>query len=174
MDADAELVARAKRGSSKAAEALIDRHWERAWYAAYALTGNRADADEVTQDAFERAFRSVRKFDGRSAFATWLHRIVVNRALDVVRRERRDAPVAQATQCYLLDEPARDDELVEAIAGLGRDRRTVVVLRYWLDLSPHEIAEVLDLPVGTVHSRLARALAELRSHLEVEDARSAR
>ena len=174
MDEDAELVARAKRGSAKAAEALVDRHWERAWYAAYALTGNRADADDVTQDAFERAFRSLRRFDRRSAFNTWLHRIVVNRALDVLRRERRDAPVEQVTDCYLPQDPAHDRDVVEAMARLAPDRREVIVLRYWLDFTPPEIAEVLDLRVGTVHSRLARALAELRTHLEVEDVRTPR
>jgi RNA polymerase sigma-70 factor, ECF subfamily len=170
---DRRLVGRARRGSEDAVRSLFQRHWERAWSAAFALTGSRTLADEVAQDAFERAFASLGRFKGESAFSTWLFRIVVNRALDVARREHRTAPTDPGTLALEHRQPEPDPDLEAAVARLRPDRRTVVVLRYWLDLTPPEIAAVLALPVGTVHSRLARALADLRSHLEVEDARPA-
>jgi RNA polymerase sigma-70 factor (ECF subfamily) len=86
---DARLVRRAQRGSRDAAAALFARHWPAARSAALAVTGSPASADDVAQDAFERAFARLATFDARRPFAPWLHRIVVNRVLDLLRRERR-------------------------------------------------------------------------------------
>jgi RNA polymerase sigma-70 factor (ECF subfamily) len=174
MERDAELARRARRGSPAAAELLVDRHWAGAWRTAYALVGSRDDADDVVQEAFERAFRSLRRFDGRSSFRTWLHRIVVNCSLDALRRMRHAVPSEHVTSCFQEEDEETDTELRSAIAALASERRTVIVLRYWLDLSPPDIAVVLAIPVGTVHSRLARALDDLRTTLEVEDGRPAR
>src|SRR5919202_3072903 len=89
MRSDAKLVELARRGSRDAAGELFSRHWLGAWRAAYAVTGRRELADDVAQDAFERAFAALARFDARRPFAPWLHRIAVNRALDLLRRERR-------------------------------------------------------------------------------------
>src|SRR5918912_2312355 len=86
---DARLVELARGGSRDAAAALFDRHWPGAWRAAYGVTGRRELADDVAQDAFERAFAALGRFDERRPFAPWLHRIVVNRCLDLLRSERR-------------------------------------------------------------------------------------
>jgi RNA polymerase sigma-70 factor, ECF subfamily len=167
---DGELVAEARRGSREAASALFLRHWQGAWRAAYGLTGRRALADDVAQDAFERAFARLDRFDTRRPFGPWLHRIVVNRALDVLRRERRLVPELEESADRLG--PGRGDaELLDTIAGLPLQRRAVVVLRYGVGLSPSAIAETLGIPVGTVHSRLARALDQLREELGAERAR---
>jgi len=165
---DEQLVAEALAGSKEAASELFRRHWASSWRAAYAITASRAAADDAAQDAFQRAFRALPSFDGNRSFAAWLHRIVVNRALDLVRTERRLGALEDS------DEPAadpfvdgmRDHELFAALAALEPERRAIVTLRYWLDYSPAEIAELLVLPVGTVSSRLSRTLQQLRLQLE--------
>jgi RNA polymerase sigma-70 factor, ECF subfamily len=164
---DARLVRGAQRGSREAAGSLFARHWPRAWRAALAVTGRPALADDVAQDAFERAFARLQTFDASRPFAPWLHRIVVNRALDVLRQERRLVHVGDPPEgTPAWDQPAVEDpEALAALAALAPERRAVVVLRHLLDYSPPEIAEMLDLPVGTVNSRLGRALAELRERL---------
>jgi RNA polymerase sigma-70 factor (ECF subfamily) len=165
MATDEELVAEARAGSRDAAGELFERHWPRAWRVAYVLTGTVAGAEDVAQDSFERAFSSLGTFNGRSAFATWLHRIVVNRALNVRRSEARLVHAESGGEEASPETP-RGSELADAVGRLTPDRRSVVVLRYWLDFTPGEIAAVLDVPVGTVHSRLGRALSDLRKELE--------
>ena len=122
-------------------------------------------ADDIAQDAFERAFAALSRFDRARPFAPWLHRIVVNRSLDLLRSERRLVgldSVAEMTAPDLRASAAGDRALLETVATLSPQRRVVVVLRYGLGYSPQEIAGILDLPAGTVHSRLARALEDLR------------
>src|SRR5918912_4604137 len=155
---DAKLVELARGGSRDAAAELFSRHWRTAWRAAYAITGRRELADDVAQDAFERAFAALSRFDERRPFAPWLHRIVVNRCLDLLRSERRlVSGDAELERLEWHDVPDGDRELLEAVAGLSLQRRVVIVLRYGLGYSPTAIAELLDLPTGTVNSRLARA-----------------
>ena len=86
---DGELVVSARAGSREAAAELFARHWPRAWRIARTVTGRRDMADDVAQDAFERAFAALSRFDERRPFEPWLHRIVVNRSLDLLRSERR-------------------------------------------------------------------------------------
>jgi RNA polymerase sigma-70 factor, ECF subfamily len=164
---DDELVDAARAGSQEAAGELFSRHWPSVWRAALAVTGSRDDADDVAQESFEHAFRALVRFNGRSAFRTWLLRIVVNRSLNLVRARKRLAPLT-AEPDAAVEEPSPDGEVLAAVVRLPPERRTVIALRYWLDCSPVEIAEALSLPVGTVHSRLARALTDLRLELEVE------
>lgn len=165
MATDDELVAEARAGSRDAAAELFERHWPRAWKVAYALTGTTASAEDVAQDSFERAFSALETFNGRSAFSTWLHRIVVNRALNVRRSERRLVHGDVGEERDRVEAPPGGREVTEAVARLPVDRRMVVVLRYWLDFAPGEIAAILEVPEGTVHSRLGRALADLRKEL---------
>ncbi len=165
---EAALVRGAQAGSRDAAEELFTRHWDRAWRTALAVTGRREAADDVAQTAFERAFGALGGFDAGRPFGPWLHRIVVNAALDAVRRERRlvlvpDPPEGPAGG---EDPGAGDRGALAALARLGPDRRVVVALRYILDYRPNEIAEMLDIPVGTVNSRLTHGVAELREALE--------
>lgn len=165
---DARLVRRARRGSHEAAAALFARHWAPARRAALAVTGRPALADDIAQDAFERAFARLDGFDPSRPFAPWLHRIVVNRAIDVLRQERRLVGLEEAPDALMAawDADGSDDSAaLTALAGLSPERRAVVVLRHLLDYRPPEIAEMLGVPVGTVNSRLGRALAELRHRL---------
>src|SRR5438876_9017166 len=89
MRSDARLVELARYGSRDEAGELFTRHWRAAWRAAYVITGRREFADDVAQDAFERAFAALSRFDESRPFGPWLHRIVVNRCLDLLRTERR-------------------------------------------------------------------------------------
>jgi len=169
---DAELVSAAATGNRSAAGELFARHWPGAWRLAWGVTGRREMADDVAQDAFERAFAALGRFDRSRPFAPWLHRIVVNRALDLLRRERRlvglDRP--EVIEAATRDLSGEDRALLDAIASLSEQRRVVVMLRYGLGYPPAEIAALLDLPVGTVHSRLARALEDLRAREGDRDA----
>ena len=174
MDDDRELVASARNGSAAALGVLFDRHWDRAWRAAYAVSGQRELANDAAQDAFLRAAGALDRFDARRPFAPWLTRIAVNRAIDLVRAQRRhvyDTPEAEPAS---FDAELPDEELREALGRLSAERRAVVALHYWLDYTTPEIAELLDLPLGTVNSRLARALRDLRLDLEARDVRRAR
>jgi RNA polymerase sigma-70 factor, ECF subfamily len=161
---DADLVRRARAGSRDAAGQLFERHWRGAWRAARVVTGSSAMADDVAQDAFERAFAALSRFDEARPFGAWLHRIVVNRSLDLLRRERRlvglEAPERYESEWRDLE--AEDRTLLGAVEGLAPQRRVVIVLRYGLGYPPAEIAALIGVPVGTVHSRLARALDDLR------------
>ena len=166
---DRDLVRRTRRGDRDAAADLFRRYWRDAWRAAYAITGRRAVADDVAADGFERAFAALDRFDERRPFGPWLHRIVANRALDILRMERRlSAEELPDSPDIAPVHAAGDRTLLTVVADLPLDRRVVVVLRYGVGMTPKQIAETLDLPVGTVNSRLARALEQLRESLEVE------
>jgi RNA polymerase sigma-70 factor (ECF subfamily) len=90
----------------------------------------------------------------------------VNRSIDLLRSQRRLVSLDEADEPAGFDEPTLDDELLASVSRLDPDRRAVVALHYWFDYTTPEIAEVLGIPVGTVASRLSRALHDLRLHLE--------
>jgi RNA polymerase sigma-70 factor (ECF subfamily) len=165
-----KLVREAQAGSREAIARLYDAHWPAAQRAAYLVVRDAAAAEDVAQEAFLAAVDTLGRFDRRRPFAPWLHRIVVNRAIDWSRREalRRGDGESEA----LPASPARPDrpgeDLMAALAELPYEQRAVVVLRYLLDYKPGEIAGILELPRGTVNSRLRRALDRLGELLEGE------
>jgi RNA polymerase sigma-70 factor, ECF subfamily len=165
-----KLVREAQRGSREALTGLYAAHWRRAHRAAYLVVHNSAAAEDIAQEAFLAAIDALERFDRRRPFGPWLHRIVVNRAIDWSRREalRRsvDDPAAHADAAPPPD--AIGEDLMGALARLPIEQRAVVVLRYLLDYTPGEVARMLELPRGTVNSRLRRALDRLGSLLEVE------
>jgi RNA polymerase sigma-70 factor (ECF subfamily) len=169
-EAERDLVAGARRGDAAAVEGLFRRHWADAFRAAYAVTGSRAAAEDVAQEAFLKALDGLDRFDGRRPFGAWLHRIAVNRAIDEVRSGRRVAVgLDEAPEpATWPDEPwPAHAAIVEELGRLPLERRLPIVLRHWLGLSVEETAELLDVPVGTVASRVSRGLADLRERLEV-------
>jgi RNA polymerase sigma-70 factor (ECF subfamily) len=151
---------------------LVDRYLRRAWRAALATSGSREIADEAAQDAFVSALRSLDQFDETRDFGPWVAKIAVNRALDALRRAR---PSADVDAVEIADEAAATelvaalggDDLAARVARLSPGQRAVIVLRYWHDLRPAEVAEALGVPEGTVHSREKRALDALRIELGV-------
>jgi RNA polymerase sigma-70 factor (ECF subfamily) len=166
---DTALARDAAAGSSDAAGELFRRHWQEARRVARAVCGRHALADEVAQEAMVQAFAQIRRYRGEGPFGAWLRRIVVTRALDAMRAERRTTGL-DALDGMAVEMPGTADPLLmRAVAGLPPEQRVVVALRFWLDLTPSEIAAATGMRVGTVGSRLARGLAALRSTLEVSD-----
>jgi RNA polymerase sigma-70 factor, ECF subfamily len=159
------LVRDAQRGSAAAMEQLFRLHWPRAYRAALVVVGDAAAAEDIAQESFLAAVRALDRFDRRRPFGPWLHRIVVNRAIDWARARslRREVGVDGLVEPAAVQREAggRTDELVGALALLGVEQRAVIVLRYLLDYTPGEIAQLLDLPRGTVNSRLRRGLDRL-------------
>jgi RNA polymerase sigma-70 factor, ECF subfamily len=158
-----QLVTRARSGSREAARELVLLHWPTIWRVVYGMTGRAALAEEVAQETFARAFGALEGFDAERPLGPWLRRIAVNRTIDELRRERRLELVEPSTTETGYEDALPDETTIDAVRALEPARRAVVVLRFWLDWSLEQIAEALDVPVGTVSSRLTRALAELRA-----------
>jgi len=167
-------IRRAQDGSVADLEALFRDHWPRAYRAAYLVVHDAAAAEDIAQESFLAAVRTLERFDRRRPFGPWLHRIVVNRAIDwtrarALRREVGDTPIGSVAAVDPPENPhARP--LAGALASLSPEHRAVIVLRYLLEYTPGEIAELLGLPRGTVNSRLRRGLDALE-HMLGEDLR---
>jgi RNA polymerase sigma-70 factor, ECF subfamily len=160
-------VRAAQSGSSEAMEALFKAHWGRAHRAAFLIVRDAAAAEDIAQESFLAAIRALDRFDRRRPFGPWLHRIVVNRAIDwararALRREVAEPPEGEAPPERQV---AWSDEVVAALEVLDPDQRAAVVLRHLLEYTPGEIAHLLGVPRGTVNSRLRRALDRLAAEL---------
>src|SRR5947199_1701623 len=129
----------ARAGSATDLEALFREHWPRAYRAAYLVVHDAAAAEDIAQEAFLSALRALHRFDRRRPFGPWLHRIVVNRAIDWARARtlRRELDVELPDAASFADETGVfRDELASALARLAPERRAVVVLRYVLEYTP--------------------------------------
>jgi RNA polymerase sigma-70 factor, ECF subfamily len=167
---EAALVRDAQRGSTDALEELFRRHWRRAHRAAFLVVGDAVAAEDIAQESFLAAVRALDRFDRRRPFGPWLHRITVNRAIDFARARalRAESALTQEAERAAPHRREISDALAAALAQLAPDHRAVVVLRYVLEYTPGEIGEMLELPRGTVNSRLRRALDRLRSAVQEE------
>ena len=168
MSEERDLIRAAQNGSKEAFEGLYRRHWRPAYRAAYLVTHDAAASEDIAQEAFLAAARALGRFDRRRPFAPWLHRIVVNRSIDWTRARAARAEVLSEAPHQEVEAAHASGELVAALAALPPDQRAVVVLRYLLEYTPGEIAGMLDLPRGTVNSRLRRGLDALGTRLEAE------
>src|SRR5215217_4145935 len=146
---EAALVRAAQRGSEEAVAELFARHWDDAYRAALLVTGDRAAAEDIAQEAFLAALRALPSFDLRRPLRPWLHRIVVNRAIDWSRARtlRREVGADAAGEPAAGDwagggEPQLGGDVMSALMGLGEEQRAVVVLRYVLELTPGEIGRL--------------------------------
>ena len=176
---DQELVAAATGGDRRALEELLRRHQPRIVAVCQRMTGNAADGADAAQEALIAVVRGLQRFDGRSSFSTWAYRIAMNASLDELRRRRR----RPADSLDALDDRAAPDRgtrspegaivdrmaLTAGMAELPEEFRAAVVLRDIGDLDYAEIAEVLDVAVGTVKSRIARGRAHLARSLGNHD-----
>jgi len=166
----------AQAGSVSDLEALFRAHWPRAYRAAYLIVHDGAAAEDIAQEAFLAAVRALDRFDRRRPFGPWLHRIAINRAIDwararSLRAEIGDGEVPELAAARRNPEPAGgpySEATAQALASLSPEHRAVIVLRYLLDYTPGEIAELLELPRGTVNSRLRRGLDALQDQLPEE------
>jgi RNA polymerase sigma-70 factor (ECF subfamily) len=170
------LVEALKHGDAKAFETFVLTYQHRVFGIALRMLGDRSEAEDVAQEAFLRVFRSIREFRGESKLSTWLYsitsRLCLNRLKSGERRRREGAAVlarianGHPDPAESLEESELEQAVRQAIAELDEDRRIVVVLRDLHGLSYEEIAEALDLELGTVRSRLHRARMELKQRLE--------
>ena len=169
---DIELIGRVLAGDASAERALYDAHVDRVFRLAYRLAGDADLAQDFTQETFVRAFNKLREFQGRAAFATWLHAITVSVSLNALRKVKKirmrevdidDAPEAFSTRREA--EPDLKERLKNAIAGLPEHYRAVFVMYDMEGYTHEEIGTVLNVPVGTSKARLSRAREKLREKL---------
>lgn len=177
MTGEKVLLQRAKKGEMAAFESLVTAYERRVYSLALRSTGSEADAADITQEVFLRAYRSLDTFRGESGFSTWLHRITVNLCVDLARKNNpaeslddEQALEAPETRGAYQPETALANselrrELDAALSLVSEEHRKIVILRDVAGMSYADIAAALELEEGTVKSRLARARAALRKIL---------
>jgi RNA polymerase sigma-70 factor (ECF subfamily) len=173
------LVAAAQGGDRFALDQLLRRHYDRIHAVCRRVAGSTRDADDACQEALIKIVRSLPRFDGRSSFGTWAYRIATNASLDELRKRQRRPTLHAVDDDSRPDaaDPRADgfadrfpDRLVldDALDRLPEDLRIAVVLRDVADLDYAEIAATLDLPIGTVKSRISRGRAALAAQLRLD------
>ena len=174
---DAECVKRAQRGDVDTFEVLVRRHEKAIFNLAYRLLGNYDEAAEVTQDVFLSAFKSIHQFRGEANFSTWLYRIGLNHAStrrkSLNSTQRRQLPL-DGTEMITngtidpaknLEDKETQHRVQQALNSLDAEDARIILLRDLQDIPYDDVAEILDIPVGTVKSRLHRARKALRTRL---------
>ena len=173
------LIQDALQGNSTAFGDLVHRYQDRLYTAVVHITGCRAEAEDVVQDAFVQAFVNLKTFKHNSKFYTWLYRIAFNAAISRRRRKRVTVSVDQsreatgeepldhqASPSHALELAEQQQKLQQAMERPTEEHRAIIVLRHLEELSYEDIAEILQISVGTVRSRLHRARAQLLEHLK--------
>jgi RNA polymerase sigma-70 factor (ECF subfamily) len=168
-----ELLARVVSGDHDAFESVMRSHEDRVFSVCLRILGNRELALDATQDTFLTVFRKAGQFQGNSAVGTWIYRIAVNTCYDQMRRAKR-RPAESLPEHVDPSDPSAEEalesaalrpEIATALAGLPAEFRSAVILSDLEGLSLPEVAEILDVPLGTVKSRLFRARRLLAAHL---------
>jgi len=179
---DAVAVAQACAGDADAFRALVDRYSRRIFRLAYRMTANEQDAEDVVQETFLRAYRRLAQFESRANFGTWVFRIAVNAALDLMRKRQRheQRPSAAGSDSEQMpslssSDPAPDrlvfsaevkQRVASALAALTATERTAFVLRHFEGMSIEEIGDVLGLRESATKNTVFRAVQKLRKQLE--------
>ncbi len=172
---ETQLIRCAAAGNTGAFSQLVRKYRPQVVRTAYGIVGSAMEADDVAQEAFIKAWSNLPDFRQQSGFSTWLYRITVNAAIDAVRRRRPEAPLADALpgERVAPEEEAlrreRQRDVRGAIQELPPAARAALVLREYEQLTYREIAAVLDIPIGTVMSRLSYARQLLRERLTTHD-----
>lgn len=185
---DSMLISRAQAGDRSAFNALVSKHQQRAYQYAYRLTRNADEAQDVVVEAFLRVFNALHNFKGQSSFITWLYRIMTNCYLDHKKRDKSKRNVSLETTIQTesgeltrqieddgpspyeeTERDARSRRMDHAVSQLPEFQRAMIVMYHAEMMSYEEIAAALDLPVGTVKSRLNRARLSLRELLAKDE-----
>jgi RNA polymerase sigma-70 factor, ECF subfamily len=164
---DREIVARCQQGDQGAMQVLFERHNKKIYAMALRMTGSGADAEDVVQDTFIKAFRYLPKFRGDSAVGTWLYRIAVNLTRDLHKRRQRSRPEPEMDPGEHVEprDTLAAKELERALQELPEGYREVLVLHDVMEKDHKEIASILDVKVGTSKSQLHKARARMRELL---------
>ncbi|MCR4406869.1 MAG: RNA polymerase sigma factor [Anaerolineae bacterium] len=167
-----DLIRRCQAGDEEAFAALFHQYKNLVYKTAYLMLDSADEAEDALQEVFLQVHRSLPTFEpAKGAFTTWLYRITVNHCLNRRRKRRLSASLERVSPALLVERPSfqgrvEDEEAVQqALGRLSQKLRVVIVLRYYLELSYAEIAQILNIPVGTVRSRLNLALKTLRREL---------
>ncbi|MCC5911761.1 MAG: sigma-70 family RNA polymerase sigma factor [Clostridiaceae bacterium] len=180
MDHDEKtLIEKSQKGDVESFEILITSYQKTAFNIAYRMLGNFEDANDITQEAFIKVYKSIDKFKGESSFTTWLYAIVNNICLDFLRKKKkikiisidksqgnenyqREIPDETNTPEVLFEKKEVRRTVQDAINQLKDEHRTIIILRDIQGFSYEEIAEILDISTGTVKSRISRARRSLK------------
>ena len=178
-----ELIAKAKQGDMQAFEELILKHEKIVYNVALRMMNHSEDAKDISQEVFLKAYRNIKNFDERSMFSTWLYRITTNTCIDEMRKRK-------GKQSYSLEEELENEdgsmqrqiadegdtpeeslmrgeekgEILQALDTLSEEHRAAIILRDVKGLSYEEISEIIELPMGTVKSRISRARNQLKKN----------
>ena len=176
---DRQLIQAACQGDTAAFGGLVRKYQDRLCMALLHICGSLDDAEDVAQEAFVQSYLKIHTFVGDSAFYTWLYRIAVNTAISRRRRKRQETSVDTSRESFgheILDDAERADERLlreeravqvrQALARLSDEHRAILVLREIEGCDYDQIAQILNLPVGTVRSRLHRARLQLKEQLD--------
>jgi RNA polymerase sigma-70 factor (ECF subfamily) len=182
---EARLIQQSRRGDTTAIEQLFERYQKHVYNLAYRLCGNYDDANDIAQEAFLRVYHSLGNFRGEANFSTWLYRIVTNVFLDERKKQRVRShssleeylELEDSTVARQIEDPSpgpeealagkeRSDLIGAAVLSLPETQRVMIALYHFQERSYEEIAEIMDMPIGTVKSRLNRARLALRVKLE--------
>lgn len=178
-ESDFEWVEQARAGDTDAFRKIVERHSRKLFQSAYRLTGNEQNAEDVVQETFLKAFRNLQRFDGRSQFSTWLFRIAVNCAMDLMRKESRRMARERAEDVVqmasLATEHPRPDRLaasreagravIRVLRRLSPTERAAFVLRHFEGYSSAEIGQMLGIRGGAARNAVFRAVGKLREAL---------
>ncbi len=179
---DVATVSRARAGDSDAFRLLVEQHSRLVFRVAYRMTGNEHDADDVVQETFLRAYKQLGRFEERANFGTWVHRIAVNCALDLLRSRGRldrhyggDPEEAEMMGAIRSSDPQQDrlllsaelrNQVTAAMEKLSGNERTAFVLRHFEGMPVEEIGKTLGIQVNAAKHTIFRAVRKLRESLE--------
>ncbi len=176
MKTDHELVAKIRAGDQRALVELIDRYKARIYHTTLRILGNREDAEEAAQDTFVRAYRGLENFREDATFSTWIYRVCVNACLNKLESRKRfqtqdidetpiaELPFTESPEAEFADEDLQS-RVFAAMEELPMKYRTVLVLYHIQHLAYQEIAEVMQMPMGSIKTHLFRARALLRERV---------
>lgn len=186
IDRDTYLVKSTLAGDDEAFTSLVDAYNKKIYKLIYYKIPNKEDVEDLTQEVFLKVYRSLKQFDQKRKFSTWIYSIAKNLCIDYLRKKRLksvslDAPLFPQEDIFLeipdeehepeliLEKTDQQETIIEAINQLSEEHQLVIKLRHFKSYSYDEISEILDIPVGTIKSRIYRARKKLKDILYQEE-----